>query len=811
MTSDAEFLGPGPAPTSHGRRAQPVAWILALLLSLVAPLTAGAPAALADGDPGSDVLVYQPLFLASDAGISLPQQARLGGLLTSAAQRGVPIRVAIISSRADLGAVTALWQNPRGYARFLGLELSLAYTGRLLVVMPDGYGFAWPGHSTATAYRALGRIAIGPGGSGLAAAAQAAVLALAAQSGVRLTPGSPTTAPPAPAAQASSSRATQVPSSPATQQSPAPAARAPSGSSADEIVAAVAAALALAAGLALLTRRLLPRLSAHRRTPWRLRRPRPALALAGTAVFAAGAVVVVLAAVGSPGTAQSEALGTNPNLDPGTSLRGQAPDFTLTDQFGQTESLSSFRGKVVLLAFNDSECTTICPMTTTAMLDAKAMLGAAGAQVQLLGVDANPKSTSLEDVQSYSQLHGMLHAWYFLTGSLPQLERVWSAYHVEAAIQGGQIAHTPALFIIDPRGRLAKLYITQQSYAAVGQLGQLLAQEASSLLPRRPAVHSHLDYTQINGISPANSATLPRAGGGSERLGPGRPHLYLFFATWDQEITSLAGQLDGLDDYAAVARSAGLPALTAVDEGSVEPSPAALGRFLTALPRPLAYPVAIDSSGRIADGYEVQGQPWFVLTSPTGQILWYWQVSTSGWLGRAGLVSHVRAALAKTSTLPAGATAAERDLRGSPAPLAALHEQADRLLGSAPALLARIRALRGYPVVINAWASWCGPCRSEFGLFATASALYGRQVAFLGADTEDSAGDAQAFLAQHPVSYPSYEIDLSGLDPVVPQGLADLPTTVFLNRAGKLVYVHIGQYDAEGTLDADIQSYALGR
>ena len=112
-------------------------------------------------------------------------------------------------------------------------------------------------------------------------------------------------------------------------------------------------------------------------------------------------------------------------------------------QFAQPVSLHSFRGKVVLLAFNDSECTTICPLTTAAMLDARAMLGAAGSRVQLLGVDANPKATSLEDVLSYSQLHGMLHSWRFLTGSLGQLERVWAAYKVQAAIQGGEIRPTP--------------------------------------------------------------------------------------------------------------------------------------------------------------------------------------------------------------------------------------------------------------------------------------------------------------------------------------------------------------------------------
>ncbi len=53
-------------------------------------------------------------------------------------------------------------------------------------------------------------------------------------------------------------------------------------------------------------------------------------------------------------------------------------------------ALSQFRGKVVILAFVDSQCTTVCPLTTVSMLEAKQLLGAAGRDVQLLGVDANP-------------------------------------------------------------------------------------------------------------------------------------------------------------------------------------------------------------------------------------------------------------------------------------------------------------------------------------------------------------------------------------------------------------------------------------
>ena len=506
-----------------------------------------------------------------------------------------------------------------------------------------------------------------------------------------------------------------------------------------------------------------------------------------------------------------DTLQSNPYLDPGTALSERAPDFTLTDQFGAPISLHAYRGKVVILAFNDSECTTICPLSTTAMVDARAMLGSAGARVQLLGIDANPTATRIADVRSYSELHGMVHQWHFLTGSLSALKQVWKAYKIDVAIEQGQIDHTPALFVIAPDGRLARLYLTQQSYAAVGQLGQLLAQEASRLLPGHPAVHSNLSYAEISGVAPSVTDVVSRAGGGSLTLGPSRTaHLYLFFATWDSEVTNLAGALDALNAYQAQANRSGLPALRAVDEGSVEPSPRALRAFLAKLPQPLAYPVALDASGRLADGYGVQDEPWFVLTAADGRILWYYDASTSGWLTRQALERQLRAALSRAPQGRVSAAEADAQLAGSPPVLAALHAQADELLGGEPALAARIRALRGYPIVLNAWGSWCPPCRAEFGLLATASAQYGRRVAFLGANVNDVASDASAFLSQHSVSYPSYQMAEDELTGIVPQGLLGTPTTIFINRAGRIASVHTGQYDSQGTLDAQIEADALG-
>ena len=525
-------------------------------------------------------------------------------------------------------------------------------------------------------------------------------------------------------------------------------------------------------------------------------------------VLVVGAVLSRTSTGPTPGPS---ALANNPVLDPGTSLSGRAANFSLTDQFGQRVSLEHYRGQVVILAFNDSECTTVCPLTTTAMVDAKEMLGPAGAHVALLGIDANPTATAVKEVRAYSTVHGMLHQWRFLTGSLPQLERVWKAYGIAVQIIRGQIDHTPALYVITPQGKLAKLYLTQMSYASIPQLGQLLAREASRLLPGRPPVRSRLSYAQAASVTPASAVSLPRAGGGRVRLGPSAgARLHIFFATWDSEVLNLRSMLETLNRYQAGAQADRLPSLVAVDEGSVEPSARALPDFLHGLRRPLSYPVAVDESGQVADGYEVQDEPWFVLTSSSGHILWYYDVSTQGPLRTAALIKDVRAALSaapKVAT-PVTAAAVPSALADSPAPLAAIHAQAGRLLGSESSLAARIRALRGYPIVINAWASWCTPCQEEFPLFAAASTSYGREVAFLGVDTDDSSGDAVSFLAKHPVSYPSYQSSISQLSSLA--AIDGLPTTFYIDRSGKVLDIHTGQYDARGTLDQDIEQYALG-
>jgi cytochrome c biogenesis protein CcmG, thiol:disulfide interchange protein DsbE len=163
----------------------------------------------------------------------------------------------------------------------------------------------------------------------------------------------------------------------------------------------------------------------------------------------------------------------------------------------------------------------------------------------------------------------------------------------------------------------------------------------------------------------------------------------------------------------------------------------------------------------------------------------------------------------KKGKTPTGA-AAQAVLRGAPPQLGALHRQAGQLLGGGKAAFTgRRKALHDFPLVVNGWASWCGPCRFEFPFFQSQAVKQGRRVAFLGLDVTDNASDARRFLRQFPQPYPSYT-DTRGtiMQSLVPS--SGLPNTVFFDANGKQTFVHQGGYPSEGRLAADIRRYALG-
>ncbi len=334
----------------------------------------------------------------------------------------------------------------------------------------------------------------------------------------------------------------------------------------------------------------------------------------------------------------------NPDVDPGTSLPGAAaPAFALTDQFGKRVTLRQFGGKVIVLAFVDARCTTICPLSTVSMTEAVRMLGPAAAkQVQLLGIDANPDATSVADVRAYSQAHLMMHSWDFLTGSDHELAAVWRAYHVFVAASHGNIDHEPAIYLIDGQGKERTLYLTQMAYAGVGQQADLIADGIATLLPNHPTPHHIVPLRVAKSIPPAAAVSLPVIGGTngapSVTLGPGHPHLLVYLASWVSEISDLPAELKLLTSYQQAAARHGWPSAVVIDESQTETNLDALpGELAKAGGSKLGYPVVADTSGRVADGYGVQDLPWIEITSSSGQI----RYKHDGWLSSAELTAVV--------------------------------------------------------------------------------------------------------------------------------------------------------------------------
>jgi cytochrome oxidase Cu insertion factor (SCO1/SenC/PrrC family) len=201
-------------------------------------------------------------------------------------------------------------------------------------------------------------------------------------------------------------------------------------------------------------------------------------------VASAGALAVIVL-----GAAPMAAAQASPIADPilAQAINGAsapvdypAKPFSLTDQNGQTVTLASLHGKVVLLTFLDDTCTSDCPVIAQEFRRAGELLGADAAKVELVAINYNPLYTQVSYIRAFDRQEGLAKVpnWRFLTGTRTELEHVWQNFGVppaEVLPAGSMIGHGDYAFVIDQNGHLRQelgfddgpaTQATQSSFAA---------------------------------------------------------------------------------------------------------------------------------------------------------------------------------------------------------------------------------------------------------------------------------------------------------------------------------------------------------
>jgi protein SCO1/2 len=421
--------------------------LLALAVALVA-LSGGV--ARADGDPASDYLVSNQVFVSSQSAGMSPAQRQLVATVAAANRAGFAIRVAVIASDYDLGSVTELWDQPRTYARFLGVELSLAYRRqRLLVAMPNGFGFNWPGHATASTYALLAKVPLESGaGAGLAAAAEVAVRRLARASGVALPPSQP-------AAGDGSARQRSV------------------GTLA--VIGAVAGGIAALFALAVVvtrTRRRPARRRKRRQFPRSSGLPRGLRwTIPGLAVLCGVAVAAPILALGrarrsSTPTAYTPVSLVSPPASSWGAGERRAPNFSLRGQDGRPVSVAASRGHPVIVTFIDPLCRNFCPLEAQVLNQMERQIPAAHRPVILavsVDVYANARPYLLQDDREWR----LVPEWRWAVGRPADLAVVWRNYRIGVKVRKWRINgtvtyridHTEAAYVVDTTGHERALFV----------------------------------------------------------------------------------------------------------------------------------------------------------------------------------------------------------------------------------------------------------------------------------------------------------------------------------------------------------------
>ena len=420
----------------------------ALALAVVLVVAPGG-VARADTDPASGYLVVNQVFLSSQSTAMSSAQRQLVAAVAAANRAGFAIRVAVISSAYDLGSDPGLWDQPRTYARFLGVELSRAdRRQRLLVVMPNGFGFNWPGHPTARTYGLLATVPLDSrAGVDLAAAAEVAIRRLARASGVALPPGQA-------AAGGGSAR--------------------PGNAGTLTIIGAVAGGIAALLALVVIVTRARRRPTLRRerqevprssRLPRELRWAIPGLVvLCGVAVAAPILALGRLRGSNAPIPYSPVSIVSPPAVSWGAGER-RAPNFSLRDEDGRPVSVAANRGHPVIVTFVDPLCRNFCPLEAQVLNQVERQIPAADRPV-IIAVSVDVYANARRYLRQDDREWRLVPEWRWAIGRPADLAAVWKNYRIVVKVTTSRINgivtygidHTEAAYVLDATGHERALF-----------------------------------------------------------------------------------------------------------------------------------------------------------------------------------------------------------------------------------------------------------------------------------------------------------------------------------------------------------------
>ncbi|MDA8365714.1 MAG: redoxin domain-containing protein [Actinomycetota bacterium] len=358
-------------------------------------------------------------------------------------------------------------------------------------------------------------------------------------------------------------------------------------------------------------------------------------------VFAGGALalVVVLAVVLVAGVGSGSGSATT-DVAPGINTaaanllqldtlpahsRIRAPDFTLTDQNDTPVSLSQFRGKVVVLSFNDDRCPDLCTLLAQDIVLADRYLGPAAARVVFLSVNVNTFYPEVRYVTSWTDDHGLgaLSNWYFGTGPVSQLTAIRNRYGVYLQTDPATrtVVHGTQLFFVGPTGSEAAIGQFGTNAASTSLYAHAMAQMAVDLLPgsERVAVGGpqvpEPSPTDAAVGAPAPSFSLPRLGTPHRSLSSAKLRgSYVVLNFWSSTCTACVQEMPHVEQ---AYRDLGAKVdFVGVDVSDSPRAAAAFARRVGA-----AYPLVSDASGTLAGAYRLSGLPFTVILDPHGTVV----------------------------------------------------------------------------------------------------------------------------------------------------------------------------------------------